>query len=97
MPIGGIKSLCLAEREQLKSMQIIEMFDDKWQSVLDRSLLEYGSDVINTHILNWLMDRKRLHDEIDAGSLKDKIDALTIAEREQIPLAIRMKLGLDRR
>ena len=71
------------------------IYPDELQATLVRVKAEHGPDVVNATVINWLKDRQRLHGEIDAKDLKARFDGLSRTEKEEIPLPIRIKLGIE--
>ena len=69
-------------------------FAPEEQRKLNRCRTAYGDDAVGVVVLNWLEERQRHLDDIDSKDAKARRDSLTDADKAQIPLGVRAKLGL---
>ena len=58
------------------------------RAVLDRAMLDHGSDVVRDLLTNWLKDRERYQDEADV------VDVRLGKATEATKARVRLKLGL---
>lgn len=58
------------------------------------AVAEHGPKVLVDLLAAWLRDQRAYRAEVEARQLKRGADALTDAEKQQIPPGIRTKLGL---